>query len=288
MQEPTTFCKLPNTGLGNQLFPLMKAMVYSKLMGQKVRVCNYNQFKIGPYLRGEKSKRKYENYFTFQKGFSDDMVTRISIRFLLQRNEIISNPTISSNNEKSVVFDAIPHWDNFFEGLNEYRELVIKCLFDILNPTILETYHNLPPPEIGLHVRLGDFRKLKSGEDFKKVGAVRTPEYYFIDTVKKLRALHGSELPVTIFTDGYKKDMPDLFSLSNLIIPKPNTDIGDLLHLSKSKIIVTSAGSTFSYWAGFLSDSPIILHPDHIHQPIRLEQGLFEGSIDSYLNKTNP
>lgn len=261
-------------------------MVYGKLMNQKVRVCNYNQFKIGPYLRGEKSKRKYNNYFTFQKGIIDDILTKISIRSLLQRNELISNPPINSNNEKSVFFDAMPHWDNFFEGLNEYRELVIKCLFEILNPTILETYQNLSSPEIGLHVRLGDFRKLKSGEDFKKVGAVRTPEYYFIETVRKLRALHGSEFKVTLFTDGYKEDIPELFSLPNLIIPKPNTDIGDLLHLSRSKVIVTSAGSTFSYWAGFLSDSPIIIHPDHIHKPIRNEKGLFEGSINSYLDKS--
>jgi hypothetical protein len=56
-----------------------------------------------------------------------------------------------------------------------------------------------------------------------------------------------------------------------------------LILLSRSKIIITSAGSTFSYWAGFLSDSPIIMHPDHIHHSIRLshESGYYEGPFDS-------
>ena len=56
-----------------------------------------------------------------------------------------------------------------------------------------------------------------------------------------------------------------------------------MLLLSKSKIIVTSAASTFSYWSGFLSEAPIIMHPDHIHKPIRANQpsALFEGPFDA-------
>lgn len=279
------FVKLPHAGLGNQLFSLMKAMVHSKLTGKNIRVCNYNQFKIGPYIRFEKSKRKYNKFFKFQKGILDDFTTRFLISSLIKRKRIFLNPPINAKIEISSLFYHYPHWSNYFEGLNEYRQIVKKCLFEILNPNILENYHHVSSPEVGLHVRLGDFRKLKIGEDFKTVGAVRTPEYYFVDIIRKLRALHRVELSVTIFTDGYKEDMPELFSLPNVIIPKPNTDIGDLLHLSKSKIIVTSAGSTFSYWAGFLSESPIILHPDYIHQPIRIDKHLFEGPIDLYLDK---
>jgi hypothetical protein len=279
------FVKLPRAGLGNQLFSLMKAMVHSKLTGKNIRVCNYNQFKIGPYIRFEKTKRKYKNFFNFQKGVLDDFITSLLIYSLVKRNRFILNPPINAKIEKLALFYHYPHWSNYFEGLNENRQLVKKCLFEILNPIILENYLNISSPEVGLHVRLGDFRKLKMGEDFKIVGAVRTPEYYFIDIINKLRSLHGFELSVTIFTDGYKEDMPDLFSLPNVIIPKPNTDIGDLLHLSKSKIIVTSTGSTFSYWAGFLSESPIILHPEYIHQPIRIDKNLFEGPIDLYLDK---
>jgi hypothetical protein len=278
------FVKLPHAGLCNQLFSLMKAVVHSNLTGQNFRVCNYNQLKIGPYIRFEKTKRKYNKFFKFQKGLLDDFMTRFLIYYLIKRERVIFNPPINSKIAISSLFYHYPHWSNYFEGLNEYRQMVKKCLFEILNPKILENYHNVSSPEVGLHVRLGDFRKLKIGENFNIVGAVRTPEYYFIDIIRKLREFNGFDLPITIFTNGYKEDMPELFSLPNVIIPKPNSDIGDLLHLSKSKIIVTSAGSTFSYWAGFLSESPIILHPDYIHKPIRIDKNLFEGPIDLYLD----
>jgi hypothetical protein len=60
-----------------------------------------------------------------------------------------------------------------------------------------------------------------------------------------------------------------------------------MLLLSKSKIIVISTGSTFSYWSGFLSNAPMIMHPDHIHARIRNldEKGLlFEGDFDQAIN----
>jgi len=56
-----------------------------------------------------------------------------------------------------------------------------------------------------------------------------------------------------------------------------------LIKLSKSKIIIASAHSSFSEWAGFLFDSPIIRHPDHIHGKIRNEKELFEGTIEQYI-----
>lgn len=287
MSEPTTFCKLPNTGLGNQLFPLMKAMIHGQMTNQKVRVCNYLQFKIGPYLRREKSKRKYSAYFTFQKGYFDDLATRITLHSLIKKGKVVINPPLNLQTSQSVLFDAIPHWDNYFEGLKDYRPMVKKIFFEILQPAVLENYHGLSSPAIGVHIRMGDFRKLREGEDFKKLGAVRTPEAYFTDVIRKLRVLYKTDLPITVFTDGYQEELPELFRLPNVHVPQPNTDIGDMLHLSKSKIIVTSAGSTFSYWAGFLSDAPVILHPDHIHQPIRIEENLFEGAINSFTENSS-
>ena len=63
-------CKVPKAGLGNQLFPVMKAHVFGSLNHQPVVVIGYNQIKPGPYLRREKSKRKYAGSFTYQKNFS--------------------------------------------------------------------------------------------------------------------------------------------------------------------------------------------------------------------------
>jgi hypothetical protein len=130
---------------------------------------------------------------------------------------------------------------------------------------------------------MGDFKKLQAGQDFKSIGSVRTPEEYFVDIIEKIRSISGKSLPVSVFTDGHRSEFEKLFNLPSVTMVEGNTDIVDLLLLSKSKVIVTSANSTFSYWAGFLSDAPLILHPDHIHEPIRLSENglnLYEGPLD--------
>lgn len=62
-------CKLAKAGLGNQLFPLLEALIFADINNLPVKVIGYHQFKMGPYLRGEKSKHKYTGYFTFQRNF---------------------------------------------------------------------------------------------------------------------------------------------------------------------------------------------------------------------------
>ena len=64
-------CKLPKAGLGNQLFPLMKAYTFAYLNKLPVIVTGYHQLKIGPYVRGEKTKRKYSGFFIFQKNIPE-------------------------------------------------------------------------------------------------------------------------------------------------------------------------------------------------------------------------
>jgi hypothetical protein len=138
-------------------------------------------------------------------------------------------------------------------------------------------------PIIGVHVRMGDFRVLKEGENFAQVGSVRTPLDYFITIINKIRNIHGSILPVTIFTDGFISEIAPLLKLENTITADKNSDIVDLLLLSKSKVIISSAGSTFSYWAAFLSNAPVIMHPDHIHESIRppyMNSQYYEGPFN--------
>lgn len=116
---------------------------------------------------------------------------------------------------------------------------------------------------------MGDFRKITATEDFSKVGQARTPIQYFIDVINNIRKISGKELPVSIFSDGRVEELSDILSLKNVELVEGNKDIVDLILLSKSKIIVASAESTFSYWAGFLSNAALIMHPDHIYETIR-------------------
>jgi hypothetical protein len=290
-------CKLPRAGLGNQLFPLVKAAVFAELNELPLIVSGYNQFRIGPYLRGEKTKRNYRGVFSFRKKGLAALSDQFSL-FRYRHYREIMEPAIGrlpaepSSNRK-FIFSAIPHWSDYFAGLKENRDLAISFFRGMLQKNILLQTELLPAPFIGLHVRMGDFRKLKEGEDFRSAGAIRTPERYFMEIISSIREIHGSPLPVALFTDGFREEFKELFSLENVYMVEGNADIVDMLLLAKSRLIVASAGSTFSYWAGFLSDAPLILHPDHLHAPIRpvetnaiaYEGPLIFGEVASLLKK---
>lgn len=280
-------CKLPKAGLGNQLFPLMNALVFAKLNNLKVIVIGYHQLKLGPYLRNEKSKRRYSGYFNFQKNIVGAYLDTLKIKALRKKYKSVYESQVDKLSPEALddrifFFEKMPSYHDYFIQLKPHRELVKQLLYEQLNPWIIKEVAKAAQPVIGVHVRMGDFRKLDEGETFKG-GHVRTPEDYFVDIINGIREIHGRLLPVSVFTDGRKNEFKDLFRLEQVNLAEGNADIVDLLLLSKSRIIVSSTGSTFSYWAGFISDAAFIKHPDHIHQPIWPESNQmnkYEGPFD--------
>jgi Glycosyl transferase family 11 len=277
--------------LGNQLFPIMKAFVFGRLNNLEVIVTGYHWLKLGPYLRREKTKRRYYGYFIFQKNWIGELFDKLRIKNFVNSG-IIPEPSLQIKEanvieKKSFLYSELPDYNDFFAGLNVHRTLVKKIFWEILNDPIKKLLENKKTPCIGVHIRMGDFPNLKQGVDFRNVGQVRTPEKYFIEMIQSIREIHGSNLPVTIFTDGFRNEFEHLFELENISMSEGNPDIVDMVLLSRSEIIVIATGSTFSYWAGFLSDVPVILHPNHIYKSNRLKSEnpeLYEGPMD----KNNP
>jgi hypothetical protein len=122
---------------------------------------------------------------------------------------------------------------------------------------------------IALHIRRGDFRALRPTENFAKVGNVRTSDAYFLSIISHLRAAAGSDIPITVFSDGKDDELRAFFDLPNVARSTASNDLLDLLLMARSRVIVTSAGSSFGDWAAYLSDAVVLRHPDHIHAPIR-------------------
>lgn len=289
-------CRLPKAGLGNHLFPLMNAMVFAKLNNLPVIVVGYHHLKIGPYLRKEKSKRKYKGYFKFQKNILGEWFDKCRIKLKSRNWETIKEHPVEKIDPEALkgkvfLYEILPRYHDYFIHLKPHRQLVIDLLNDIINPDILKEVNRLPAPVIGVHIRMGDFRKLKAGEDFSKVGHVRTPEFYFMDIINDIRKINGQTLPVSLFTDGFRHEFEQILSIDKINMIEGNADIVDLLLLSKSKILVAANGSTFSYWAGFLADAPLIKHPDHLYAPFRpdsvnrnwYEGPMIHGNVDPLL-----
>lgn len=262
--ESLVWCNLPKAGLGNQLFPLLKAYVYAELHNLPIVITNYHQLKIGPYLRKEKTKRNYNNFFLFQQSFLTDILHRIKMWFLSKFKNVVEDVSdLKQIPESNTIyqFSKVAHWSDYFKDFRPHRQLIIETFYKIVRPDILAIINSMKPSAIGAHVRLGDFKKLDTEGDIYNKGAVRTPQQYFIETILKIRIKSNSELPCAVFTDGFATEVGDIIALPKTKIIEGNKDIVDLILLSKSSYIITSVGSTFSYWAGFLGDAEVIQHP---------------------------
>ena len=279
-------CKLPKAGLGNQLFPLMRATVFAHLNDLPLQVINYHQLKFGPWLRKEKSKRNYKGFFTFQKSLLQEAADKIKIESLLRKG-FIEEPVLKAlkgRGEQDVfLFSKMPHYTKYFEGLEDYRAPAIELLYKMISPKIKQQLNGSTPPVIGVHIRLGDFIKSSGEQDLGTRGNLRTPLQYFIRMIQSARALNGSTLPVTVFSDGSKEELAELLALPNVNFSEGNNDLMEMLLLSRSKVIVTSASSTFSYWSAFLSEAVVLMHPTYVGIKIRSEEEryrLYEGAFD--------
>jgi len=263
-------CKLPKAGIGNQLFPLMHSIIFAEINNLPLIITGYYQLKIGPFIRREKTKRNYLGYYNFQKNIGYYIIDLLKIEYFKLRFEQIHEPSISSKKHtenKVYVFHKLPSISDYFIHLRNYRTLTINSFWSILHPGIIKMINNNKWYNIGVHVRMGDFRKLINNEPYIG-GHVRTPEKYFIDTINQIRNKLNRDETVAIYTDGYRSEFNELLITSNLVFIEGNPDIVDLVCLSKSKIIITSPSSTFSYWAAFLSDAKIVQHPEIQHPVI--------------------
>lgn len=279
-------CKLPKAGLGNQLFPLMHALVFGKLNSLPVIITGYHAVKIGPWLRGEKSKRRYRGFFTFEKNWLGEASDRRKVKRLEKRFEQVIEPEVvelsaSELEDKVFVFKETGDYHDYFARLKDHRQQVIDTFYSIVNPVILAELNNKEAPVIGVHIRMGDFRKLKVGETYQS-GHVRPPEFLFIDLINKIRKVKGSNLPVSVFTDGYSKELEKILSLKNAFLVENNSDLLDLLLLSKSKLIIPTQASTFSAWTVFFSAAPAVLPINYVKslRPPNMYKTIYEGQFD--------
>jgi hypothetical protein len=254
MESSYVMCVLPKAGLGNQLFPLMKAVVFAHIHALPLKVIGFHQIKIGPYLRGEKSKRKYGGYFTLENNIVREWLDETRFRHF-NRLPVVREPKLDAKIDPTTssvyLFDTFDYRDYFF-GLKEYREIVIRLFWEILTEEVKNEFIKRELPVVGIHIRRGDFK-----EDW------RTSDDYFLSIIRTIRDIGGADLPISIFTDAYAHELEKILSVPDVKLVEGNKDIVDLLLLSKSKVIVVSSGSTFGYWASFLSNAPLILPPGH-------------------------
>lgn len=280
MKRSCVHADLPRAGLGNKLLVWARALVFSHLNDLPLFVSNWAEVKIGPFLRDEKSKRQYWGYFV--KTNQPSILRRLEFAM----SKCVDDPhlrCVAESEEKLLyVFREMPSWPDYFKDLREFRSLIRDRFYQNVSPKYLSLAQRQEAPVIGVHVRRSDFREPVAGEAIGNTCNQRTTLDYYIRTVQAIRDIQGTQLPVTVFTDGREDEIADLLSLPGVKIVEKNPDIVDLLLLSRSRYIVVSPGSTFSYWAAFVSDASVITHSS-LSAKIRSDnEGLFEGPVEAF------
>jgi hypothetical protein len=284
MPQNLVYPKLPNAGLCNMLLVWANAIVFANINSFPVVAPSWNRIRIGPLLRGEREKRYYGGYFS-KKTYSANI---IDILFNLRANKVYDPPInrvdlSDQRNSCIYIFSTVPHWKDYFVDIRSHHSLIKEVLISTIRPSVLEEISARPVPQIGIHVRRGDFRSLQPGEDFSKVGLVRTPMSWYCRVLSKIREIAGYNVSATIFSDGYDHELKDLLELPQVDRATRASAISDLFTLSASKLLITSAGSTFSGWASYLGRSPTVWHPAHFHAGVfsdEVNKTIFEGSFD--------
>jgi hypothetical protein len=289
MIKRLVYPKLPKSGLGNMLLVWARAVLFAEINKLPIVSPNWGKIHIGPYLRGERDKRYYGNLFVNQDCLSifQYLMTKFG------KQELYSNPAISkielttsdtrAKQTSVFVFDRIPHWSDYFVDLKEFQPLIKQKLLAIVRKPVLETIVNNPAPEISIHARMSDFRKVQPGEDFTRLGNARTPMDWYISVINAIRKIAGYDIPVTIFSDGSDRELGELLQLDRVSRSSAASALSDMLTLSKSKLLIASSGSTFSGWASYLGECTTVWHPAHFHAGVfssKAGQTVFEGGFD--------
>lgn len=243
------FIKFPNWGLGNLMLIWAKGLVFSHINNFPLIVSPWWGIRPGAIFRNEKSKRIYWNYFKESSLLSLCKVYFHSLTYQKVREPAVLkydkalSPTLFIFND--LILDPNP-----FEVLEQHRLVVKEALMKMLSDTVRCNLARQESPTIGVHIRRGDFKK----------GSTITPLEFYIDAIKLVRKNFGQDLKVTVFTDASVREISPVLQMENVICAGKNPDIVDIILLSQSRYIILSAGSTFSYWAAFLS-SAIVIRP---------------------------
>ena len=279
--RPHVIARIPRYGLCNCLLVWAKAYAFATKHQLPLAVHGWKALHLGPWLRGERVKRYYGDYFVDQR--NTYQLCRSKFLQRMRPSAIRFEPEPDAKLEDGVslfVFHSVPHRDDFFYGLRGHESAIRDGFFDMLRPWLQHDRKRLPPTEIAIHVRRGDYHH--SGHRI-------TPIEYYTENLERLRSVLGKDKKAIVFSDAHEDEIQPILSKPNVMRSPQQRDILDLIQMMSAEALITSLQSTFGYWAGFLSQAAIILHPDHQFGRIRAaEIGLFEGTGQHFISEVAP
>jgi hypothetical protein len=247
---------MSGVGIGNCFYNYFHTAVLAEKYNGTVITPPWFSLKIGPILRGERSKRFYWDMFSPYPGELKGLrkLTALLTGFPRRHIAVIdgkNEPTISPGRLNIVTCKKFT-----FQGLHEHRDSVRKRLLTIVNDPVPPDHSWGKTNFIGMHVRLGDFQIAKDTTQVNSGQSnTRIPLSWYVNLTRALRKRYP-DMPIRIFSDGKDQELEPLLAFGATIY-RSGSDIGDLLAMSSASILVGS-NSTYSRWAAFLGDMSTI------------------------------
>jgi hypothetical protein len=84
---------------------------------------------------------------------------------------------------------------------------------------------------------------------------------WFVESLSGIRDICGFDVPAFVVSDASDRALADLLHMEAVTRVDTGSAIGDLLVLSKARLLIASGGSSFSAWAAFLGQMPTVSYP---------------------------
>ncbi len=234
--------RLRGAGLANCLFVASRAYLIAEKYGWVLINPTWQNLILGPYLRNEKDKRHYIGLF---KNIGISGVKKILI--LLTRPKTTVEDAIEGKQGKIIVAGL----ENYFEDLLSEQPKVKRFIYSIIQDKVLSNLQNTDfRNAVGVHVRLGDYSDFRVSID------------WYAEVIRYVIGIKGKGQNFLLFSDGSDSELDVLTSIPQVRRICFGNALSDIVALSRCKFIIGS-DSTFSAWASFLEQTPIIFPRRH-------------------------
>lgn len=229
-------------GLANCLFVYSRAIILEEKYGYKLINPTWERFGIGQYIRNEKDKR---NYFGL---FNQDGINGLRKYLLLlfgKKTELQNEIKRNSIFPQLLVVEGLT---DYFIPLIPHHQLLrdrilkaAKC-----HSTITESDNF-----IGIHIRLGDYSQDR-----------RTSLDWYKKQILRIKNVTQNKAEFLLFSDGSDTELKSILEIDKVKKCFAGNALSDIITLSNCSFIIGS-DSTFSGWAAFLGQKPVIFQKNH-------------------------
>jgi hypothetical protein len=246
------------SGLGNRLFPWARCTIFANQNQIPMLSPVWSHIRTAPFRKGGINYSHAFRKILLFDVFKRDLSTIAGLEKIIAKitHKLVYENTTEINKANTIITfrgDA-----GHFSDLKGYNDFILEKIKRITKKKWLDIYESYNEIPIGINIRRGKDFVDAPLEDFGKRGLLRTPLFWYVATVKKIREIVGYNLKCYVVTDGTINDIKPLLDLGDIEMVVSPSPISDLLVLTKSKLLIASYGSSFSAWASFLGKMPTI------------------------------